>query len=95
LFQQSNISDIITFLQRKDPTLLAGRTPQEAWRCYLIKNTGGGGDIAGLEKAWLAKQGGVGNTGHDLLTSYLNGKGYVTGTISDRLKDYHKGIVTP
>lgn len=95
MFGAASTSDIVTFLQRKDATLLANKTPLEAWRAYLIKNTGLNGGISELEKAWLNKQGGTGNTIHDALTNYFNAKGFNKGGRSDSVKNYANGIVTP
>jgi hypothetical protein len=95
LFGTGNPSEIVTFLQRKDSTLLSGRTPQEAWRMYLVKNTGKDGNVAELERIWLIKQGGVGATHAEVLDSYLSSKGFNRKHRGDSIKDYANGIVTP
>jgi hypothetical protein len=95
LFGQGLPSDIVTFLQRKDSTLLNGRTTQEAWRMYLVKNTGLNGNVHEMETAWLIKQGGVGSTMHDALGSYMNSKGFNRKGRSESIRDYANGIATP
>jgi hypothetical protein len=95
MFEQFSTEDLISFLQRQDSTVLVGRTPLEAWRCYLIKVTGTSGTLRELEDRFLNLKGGTGKTTSDLLHSYLNGKGFGSGSIKDKVKNYSKGVVSP
>jgi len=95
MFDNARPSDIVTFLQRIDPTVLVNRTPIDAWREFLKKNNGGNGTINDMEVNWLAAKGSQGNGkgGHDQEQNYLSSKGF-SGSKGDKIRAYLRGSAT-
>lgn len=82
-------SDIRSFLQRIDSTVLTGRSTNEAWAEFLKKNGGGSGSIHDMEINWLNTRSAT-NSGKgrgDAIDNYCSGKGF-TGSKGDKIRQY-------
>lgn len=65
----------------------AGKSNGDAWRAYLAFKVGSGSQ-SDMEKRWLRQNGGSGETLADLWSSFLNAKGYTSGTMRERRRQY-------
>lgn len=88
MFDSASPADILAFVSRIDATVLAGRTPREAWIELMKKNGGGSGSLNDMEDNWLnARLANTRGKGKDKADNYLNSKGY-TGSCNDKLRNY-------
>ena len=93
MFDSASPSDIVAFLQRIDSTVLANRTPIEAWNEFLKKNGGTGGTTSEREGNWLNGKV-TGNKGsNDKVDDVGNLKGY-SGSKGDKVRKYLKESAT-
>jgi len=95
MFDSASPSDIIAFLQRIDSTVLAGRSPSDAWKEFLKKNSGGAGTLNDMEANWLNSKGasGSGKTSSDQNDMYMSSKGF-SGDRRDKIRNYLRGSAT-
>lgn len=80
--------DIMEFLQAVDPASASGRTVSDAWRQFLVGQTGGDGGLEDLERNWLRSEGASGETLADLWSNYLARSGFASGSFQDRMRNF-------
>jgi len=93
MFDSASPSDIVTFLQRIDPTVLTNRNPLEAWNEFLKKNGGIGGSTSEREANWMNGKVSGNKGNNDKIEDIGNSKGY-SGTKGDKVRRYLKESAT-